>query len=93
MKQITTHKEHLVSLKRIEGQVRGIQKMINEQKYCIDILTQLNSIIGAVTRVRNNIFCSHIKGCVAQSFKTGSRMQRQKKIEEIVTLISRCRNI
>jgi DNA-binding FrmR family transcriptional regulator len=53
LKQLTTHEEQLVFLKKIEGQVRGIQKMIKEKRYCVDILTQLHSIIGAISRVEN----------------------------------------
>ena len=56
MKQLTSHHKQLVSLKRIEGQVRGVQKMIEEERYCIDILTQLHSVVGAILRVEDNIF-------------------------------------
>ena len=49
--QNTTHLDEIVPLKRIEGQIRGIQKMIDEKRYCIDILTQLSSVVGAIKRV------------------------------------------
>ena len=66
--QMTTHDEELVRLRRIEGQIRGIQKMIEEKRYCIDILTQISSIVGALKSVEENILkaaveetphCSH----------------------------------
>jgi len=91
MKQPTTHQEQLVFLKKIEGQIRGIQKMIEEKRYCVDIITQLHSIIGALHRVENEIFKKHIDGCVINALKGKSENEKQKKIEEIVELISRFR--
>ena len=60
MQKPTTHDEQLHALKRIEGQVKGIQRMIEEKRYCVDIITQLHSIIGALYRVEDNIFRKHI---------------------------------
>ena len=91
MKQPTTHQEQLVFLKKIEGQIRGIQKMIEEKRYCVDIITQLHSIIGALHRVENEIFKKHIDGCVINALRGKSESEKQKKIEEIVELISRFR--
>jgi DNA-binding FrmR family transcriptional regulator len=91
MKKTTTHENCTPSLRKIEGQVRGVCKMIENKKYCIDIMMQLNSITGAVTRVRNIIFENHLKGCLVQSLKTGSKQERENKIGEIVNLITRCR--
>ena len=72
-KQVTTHLDEIVPLKRIEGQIRGIQKMIEEKRYCIDILTQLSSIVGAVRRVEENILNRHLRGCVRDSFTKGNK--------------------
>jgi len=91
MKQITTHESQLEYLKKIEGQVRGIQRMIEEKRYCVDILTQIHSIIGALYRVENEIFRKHTEGCVIQSFKGKSEKDKQEKINEIVELISKFR--
>jgi DNA-binding FrmR family transcriptional regulator len=93
MEQITTHKEQLVSLKKIEGQIRGVQKMIEENRYCIDILTQLHSIVGAILGVEDKILRKHLEGCVASSLKGKSEMEREKKINEVFDLISRFRRI
>ena len=68
MKQII-HQEQLVALKRVEGQIRGIQKMIEEKRYCVDILIQLHSIVGAILRIEDKIFRKHIEGCVAWALK------------------------
>jgi DNA-binding FrmR family transcriptional regulator len=84
LKQLTTHEEQLVFLKKIEGQVRGIQKMIKEKRYCVDILTQLHSIIGAISRVENEILRKHLNGCVTSALKDRSEVLKQKKIDEVI---------
>ncbi len=91
MKQLTTHEKQLVPLKRIEGQIRGVQKMIEDRRYCVDILTQLHSIIGAILQVESEILRKHLEGCVAHALKGKSEVEKQKKIEEIIDLITRFR--
>ncbi len=90
-KQITTHEEEIIRLRRIEGQIRGIQKMIKEKRYCIDILTQLSSIVGAIKSVENNILERHLKGCVHQSLKKGNKEDKSKKIDEILKALKKVR--
>ncbi len=91
MEPVTIHEEQLEFLRKIEGQVRGIQKMIQEKRYCVDIITQIHSIIGALYRVENEIFKKHIDGCVVSALKGKSESEKQKKIDEIIELISRFR--
>jgi len=91
MKQVTTHEGQLVFLKKIEGQIRGIQRMIEEKRYCVDIITQLHSIIGALYRVEEEVFRKHIDGCVVNALTGKSGAEKQKKIAEIVDLVSRFR--
>jgi DNA-binding FrmR family transcriptional regulator len=91
MKKITTHNEQLVFLKRIEGQIRGIQKMIEQKRYCVDILIQLHSIVGAILRVEDKIFRKHLEGCVARALKGKSELDRQRKLDEIMELIRKFR--
>ncbi|MDP3732466.1 MAG: metal-sensitive transcriptional regulator [Candidatus Omnitrophota bacterium] len=93
MNQITTHEEQLPFLKKIEGQLRGIERMIEEERYCPDIITQIHSIIGALYRVENEVFRKHVDGCVITAFKGKSEAEKQKKIDEIMELISRFRKI
>jgi len=88
---ITMHKEEILRLKKIEGQVRGVQKMIQDGRYCIDILTQLSSIVGAIKSVEGNIMDRHLKGCVRQPFDKGNRNDRQKKIDEVITVLKKFR--
>ncbi|MDD5255482.1 MAG: metal-sensitive transcriptional regulator [Candidatus Omnitrophica bacterium] len=91
MNQHTTHEEQLQFLKKIEGQVRGIQRMIEEKQYCVDIMTQIHSVIGALHRVESEVFKKHIDGCVVGALKGKSEAEKQKKIDEIVGLIARFR--
>jgi CsoR family transcriptional regulator, copper-sensing transcriptional repressor len=91
MKQLTTHEEQLQYLRKIEGQVGGIQRMIEEKRYCVDILTQIRSIIGALYRVESDIFKRHLDGCVMQALKGKSETEKQKKIDEIIGLIQKFR--
>jgi DNA-binding FrmR family transcriptional regulator len=91
MNKKTTHKEQQVALKRIEGQIRGIQKMIEDERYCVDILTQLHSVVGAILRVEDNILSKHLQMCVSESLKAGSALDKKEKIEEITRLLKRFR--
>jgi len=91
MKQLTTHQEQLEYLRKIEGQIRGIQKMIEEKRYCVDIITQIHSIIGALHRVESQVFKKHLDGCVASALRGKSEREKQEKIDEIMELISRFR--
>jgi DNA-binding FrmR family transcriptional regulator len=75
--QNTTHQDEIVPLKRIEGQIRGIQKMIDEKRYCIDILTQLSSVVGAIKRVEENIL--------------GNRDDKEAKINEVIEVLQNFR--
>lgn len=89
--QTTIHTEELVPLRRIEGQIRGIQKMIEEKRYCIDILTQLSSVVGAIRRVEENILNRHLRGCVRESFAKGNREDKSSKIDEVIDVLQKFR--
>ncbi len=91
MKQTTTHESQLDYLKKIEGQIRGVQKMIEDKRYCVDIITQVHSVIGALYRVENEIFKKHLEGCVVYALEGKSASEKHKKLDEVVELISRFR--
>jgi len=91
MTQSTTHEEQLEYLKKIEGQIRGIQKMIQEKRYCVDIITQIQSIMGALYRVENQVLRKHIDGCVVSALKGKSEFEKEKKINEVIDLITKFR--
>jgi DNA-binding FrmR family transcriptional regulator len=89
--QMTTHEAELVRLRRIEGQIRGVQNMIEEKRYCVDILTQLTSVVGAIKSVEENILERHLKGCVHQSFTKGNKEDKARKIDEVVDVLKKFR--
>ena len=87
-KHYPCHSDELVRLRRIEGQVRGVQKMVGEGRYCVDILRTLNAAVGAIKKVEDQILKRHLEGCVTRAFKSSSGKERGKKIDEILTLVS-----
>ena len=76
-------------LRRIEGQVQGIQRMMEEEKYCVDILLQLTAVEGAVEQVQRLLLGRHIESCVADAIRSGSTRDRQKKVDELLDVFSR----
>ena len=74
-------------LSRIEGQVRGISRMVEEDRYCIDILTQIRAVKAALSRVEQEILSDHLKHCVSDAFHGGSEKARQNKIDELIELL------
>ncbi len=91
MPEYPDHKDNLDALRRIEGQVRGIIRMIEERRYCVDILTQINSINAALFRVQDKILEKHLQGCVTNALKGKSDLERQKTVNEIFDLLKRFR--
>ena len=81
------HKEQLINLKKIEGQVRGLQSMIDDEKYCIDILNQLKAVKNALVSVEGKILKSHLRACVKDSLSESTSFD--DKVEEIVNLLKR----
>ena len=91
MKKNPSHTDNLVALRRIEGQVRGVQKMVESRKYCIDILNQIYAIKGALGRVEEKILEKHFQHCVTGAVKGSSQSQKQQKLDEILKLIHQTR--
>ncbi len=73
-------------LRRIEGQVRGLQRMVGEDKYCIDILTQLNSVQAALKAVGMILLDEHVRHCVKESIEQGTG---DEKVEELMAAVAR----
>ena len=73
-------------LRRIEGQVRGIQRMLEEDRYCVDILMQLAAVRAAVTQVGRLLLDSHARGCVANAVRSGDG---ERAIDELLDVIHR----
>ena len=81
------HSETLVALRRIEGQVRGVQRMVEDKKYCIDILNQIAAIKGALGAVEKRILKRHFQHCVKNAMNSQSEADTNEKIAELMDLI------
>lgn len=78
-----------VRLKRAEGQLRGIRKMIDEDKYCIDILNQVAAVKGAIKKVELKILEGHTKGCFKNALKNGTEEYTDEMIKELLKTIEK----
>lgn len=97
MTETTTHrhgytgeKDALVKrLHRIEGQVRGIEKMVTDERYCIDILTQISAVTTALDAVGLKILDDHVRHCVAGAITSGDEAEAHAKTEELLAAVQR----
>lgn len=87
----TTKKSCVTRLRRIEGQVRGVGHMIDDDRYCIDIMTQLQAVKAALKRVEEQILRDHINHCVAHAIQSGTEQARNEKIDELLDVFTRSR--
>ena len=78
-------------LRRIEGQVRGVAGMIEEGRYCMDVLTQTRSIVAAMRAVENRILEAHMKTCVADALRSGDQTEVERKMHEVMEAVSATR--
>ena len=85
------HQDNIVALKRIEGQVRGVQRMIEDREYCVDILNQIHAVKGAISSVEEKILQKHFMHCVTVAIMGSSEKEKQQKLDEILKLINRTR--
>lgn len=76
-------------LKRVEGQVRGITRMVEEERYCIDILTQIQAVRSALTKVEAELLKGHMNHCIESAIVSGNAKEQRKKASELVELLSR----
>ena len=86
------HSEQAISLRRIEGQIRGVTKMVEEEKYCVDIINQISAAINALRRVSEKIFERHLETCVSSALRGKSDKERHKKFREVLNIIHRMNN-
>ena len=76
-------------LSRIEGQVRGLSKMVEEERYCIDIVTQISAVRAALRRVEEEVLRDHVSHCVEHAIASGDKSDQRKKIAELMAVIGR----
>ena len=83
------HGGQMASINRIAGQLEGVKKMIEERRYCADILTQLRAIRAAVNTVESRVLEAHLDACVSEALKSGNEANSRKKIEELKDMYRR----
>jgi DNA-binding FrmR family transcriptional regulator len=76
-------------LRRIEGQVRGLQKMVEEDRYCADVITQIASVQEALRGVARNLMKNHLRHCAAKALRSGKKEETEAMYEELLELIYR----
>jgi len=83
------HTEELPRLKRIRGQVDGVERMILEKRYCLDILMQIKAARSALVALEGEVLRVHLEGCVQDALNSKNSFQAGKKIKELVELLAR----
>jgi DNA-binding FrmR family transcriptional regulator len=79
----------LKRLKRIEGQVRGLARMMEDDRYCIDVVTQMAAVRAALRRVEEEVLRDHIGHCVEHAITSGDKANQRRKIAELLDVLSR----
>ena len=79
----------LTRLKRIEGQVGGLHRMVGEDRYCVEVLTQINAVRAALHKVEELILRDHVSHCVADAFASGDVNDQRHKVDELIATLSR----
>ena len=78
-------------LRRIEGQVRGVERMIDDDRYCIDVLTQLRAIRAALARVESEMLKAHLGHCIESAIVSGDQAEQRQKASELIELLEHAR--
>jgi CsoR family transcriptional regulator, copper-sensing transcriptional repressor len=76
-------------LKRIEGQVRGLARMVEEERYCIDVVTQLSAVRAALRRAEEEILADHVAHCVEHAIASGNKAEQRRKVSELMDVVTR----
>lgn len=87
----TDSKQTVNRLNRIAGQVQGVARMIEGERYCIDVLTQLQAIKSALAKVETAVLKQHAASCVAQAIASGDEAEQRVKFTELVELFEKAR--
>jgi len=83
------HDDKLPNLNRIEGQIKGIKKMIENRRYCVDILTQLKAVRAALHKVEQEVLKTHMHHCLTHAVESGNDKDIREKIDELMQLLSK----
>ena len=80
---------NLKRLRRIEGQVRGLARMVEDDRYCIDIVTQIGAVRAALRRVEEEILREHVAHCVEHAISSGDKADQRRKVAELMDVMGR----
>lgn len=89
--QHNSHQGCITRLRKIEGQVRGVIRMIEDERYCIDILTQIHAIKAALNSVESEILKDHVSTCVEDAITSGDAVEQRQKFAELVDVLGKHR--
>lgn len=76
-------------LNRVEGQVRGLSRMVDEDRYCIDIVTQIAAVRAALRRIEETVLADHVGHCVEQAIASGDPAAQREKVAELMAVLGR----
>jgi DNA-binding FrmR family transcriptional regulator len=79
----------LKKLKTVRGQIEGLIKMVEDDRYCVDISIQLMAAIGILKNINKDVLDAHLKNCVTEAFYSGDLADKKQKIEEIINIIDK----
>jgi DNA-binding FrmR family transcriptional regulator len=82
-----TKKDYLHRLSRIEGQVRGIAGMVQDDRYCIDIITQISAIQAALGKVEEELLKNHVGHCIENAIASGNTEEQRRKVNELIKVL------
>lgn len=87
--QKTTKAACLKRLSRIEGQVRGLSKMVEDDRYCIDVVTQISAVRAALRRLEEEVLKDHVAHCVEHAIASGNSAEQRRKVAELMNVLAR----
>jgi DNA-binding FrmR family transcriptional regulator len=79
----------LKRLSRVEGQVGGIARMVEDDRYCIDVVTQISAVRAALRRIEEEVLADHVAHCVEGAIRSGDREDQRRKVTELMDVIKR----
>jgi DNA-binding FrmR family transcriptional regulator len=82
------HKRTMTRLKRIAGQVEGVMRMVEEERYCIDVLTQIAAVQAALGKVGEEVLERHLQTCVLKAMESGETAERERVVAELMKLLT-----
>jgi CsoR family transcriptional regulator, copper-sensing transcriptional repressor len=87
--QVPVKKACVARLNRIEGQVRGLVRMVEDDRYCIDVITQLQAVRAALKRVEEEVLKDHVAHCVEHAIQSGDAKEQRKKVAELMDVLGK----